>query len=418
MKAPLLEHTRRAHDLRAATRDRFNLASRRIDLAAAIRDADLQPPWRCHGIAADGYVTVVAGQAGEYKTWLTHFLAAGVQRGTTVGGIRCKQGNVVIFDAENGRALIGQRLKAAADMPIGGLTIYEADGLDIERDVDQVIEAVIGNDAQLVVIDSLRTVAPRAKENDSDAMAPVMGAIRRIARDTGAAVVVLHHRDKALAHDFRGSGAIRDQTDLLFILERVEQDPLRWRRRLRCSKCRIAQEPNPRWLGFKPWRGQLSLTDAAPATGRAAPKTDAAAEQALAVLVDADGPISRAEIARRLDRRKDDSTVRNALERLEKAGRAAREKTGWRAVADETTTRSEHTPEPPAGKGHPGGVTDADDHPNHPTEAHGGRAGRARKGPRQDPPTTPLETDDSVVAQIAATFEATELPSDEGQLAR
>ena len=109
-------------------------------------------------------------------------------------------------------------------------------------------------------------------------------------------------------------------TDLLFVLERDEQDPeQRWRRRLRCGKCRIAQEPEDRWLGIRSWRGHVTLTEAAPFEkpgGRAAPKREQAEEDALSVLLRENGPMRRADIARALDRDSTDGTLRRAVDRL------------------------------------------------------------------------------------------------------
>src|SRR3954447_13759795 len=49
-------------DARRNEKPDVNLADRRIDLAAAVRDADLAIPWRLDRFAADGFVTVLAGK--------------------------------------------------------------------------------------------------------------------------------------------------------------------------------------------------------------------------------------------------------------------------------------------------------------------------------------------------------------------
>jgi biotin operon repressor len=315
------------------------LAARRIDLQAAVAAADLVPPWRCDRLAADGYLTVLAGRGGDGKSLLALALAGGVQNGNSVAGLPCRAGRVAIFDAENGAPLIGRRLKQAAT-PLDRLTVYDAAGIDVHRDRDAIDHAIRNDQAELVIFDSLRTLAPRAKENDSDAMAPIMGTLRQLARDTGAAVLLVHHRDKALEHDFRGSGAIHDQADLMFVLERGEKDN-RWLRRLRCAKCRIDAEPEDRWIAIEPRRDSLVLVEAtAPKRRqRRADVQDQVCDDALSAVREADEALSGAEIARRLHRPKSDNTVRRAVKKLERAGLLIRQgDSGWGLPPGETAT--------------------------------------------------------------------------------
>jgi len=61
------------------TTDRYD--GRVLDVAALLAAPDTPVPWRCDGLAADGFLTVLAGRGGEGKSWLTLALAAGVARG-------------------------------------------------------------------------------------------------------------------------------------------------------------------------------------------------------------------------------------------------------------------------------------------------------------------------------------------------
>lgn len=369
-----------------------SLADRRINLAAAIAAADDEQAWRVDRLAADGFVTVLAGRGGEGKSIVMQALAAGIQLGTTIAGLNCAAGRVTIFDAENGAPLIGRRLKTAGT-PIDRLEIYDAAGLDLDRDRAP-IEATIRDDrANLVVFDSLRTLAPRARENDSDDMAPIMSALRQIARDTSAAVVLLHHRDKALEHDFRGSGAIHDQADLVFVLDRDKADPeQRWRRRLRCAKCRIDAEPPDRWIGIRHGRDGLHLTDADAyqPTERRADARDELADQALHALRSA-GPLTLADLARQLDRSPKDGTLRRALDRLQRNGNAQRTDAGWTVPPADAAPPAPDTgqiPLPTSDNGVPPGDV-APVAP--PTPANGATAPTPRRGGAQWHPGTPDE---------------------------
>jgi hypothetical protein len=305
-------------------------AWRRLNLAEIVALADVATPWRCHGLAADGYLTVLSGRGGEGKSLLNLGLAGGVLAGAPVAGIDCVTGTVAIFDAENGPKLIGRRLKLAG-LRHTGLTIFDADGLDLAADHAWIAQQLEG--VNFAVFDSLRTLAPGAKENDADDMSPRMTALRRLARSTGAAIVLVHHRGKDSERDFRGSEVIRDLTDLAFVLERDPKDPERhWRRNLRCIKCRVDAEPDPRSLGIRIHRGELHFTEAvAFATESKSPKRDEIAAQAIGI-IERDAPIRRADIARKLGYEPNNQTLRRAIEQLAEARQITQIGDGWALV--------------------------------------------------------------------------------------
>ena len=296
--------------------------ARRQDFANLLARAELEPPYRVNPIAVDGHLTVLAATGGDGKTWLGFGMAAGVAHGTTVAGMPCQQGRAVIFDAENGPWVLGSRLKAIEEgLPADRVAIYDAEGLRLSDPVDRawLLDTIRTEKANLVIIDALRPLAPDAEENSSDSMAPVVIGAKQLARDSGAAVVLIHHRGADASRDFRGSTAIRDQADLLFVLERVDSDPERkWRRRLRCAKCRIAAEPDDRWLGIRGHRGMVTLTEAAaPDAGSPRPRVrHVLADQIRDLLSAADEPMTQGAIARAVGREKGDRTVRRVLDTL------------------------------------------------------------------------------------------------------
>src|SRR5205823_10607672 len=131
--------------------------------------------------------------------------------------------------------------------------------------------------------------------------------VRRIARGTQAAVILLHHRGKDLA-GYRGHSALRDQTDNLFILERDRRDPENRTRRLlhadpaRDGKMRLGPEPEDRWLYIDPSGGFLSVDVAEPPACIEPGPTAAEllTDDVLDVLRQAKEPTSQADIARAL----------------------------------------------------------------------------------------------------------------------
>jgi archaellum biogenesis ATPase FlaH len=283
-------------------------------------------------------VTVLTGEGGEGKSFLALALAKAVAEGEAAAGIQCQVGRSLIFDAENGVRLMARRLKAVG-VPARGVEVYDADGFDLRRDLDQFAAAINAHRADFVVIDSLRILAPGAKESEADDMAPVMTAVRRLARGTQAAIVVVHHRGKGdKASDYRGSSVIRDQADMLFVLGRSKSDhQARTRRYLKTSKCRIDYEPDTRWLNLDADQAtgpvSISAADGFQDDGQAA---GGSKRHALADLLRehlAPEQRSRADLARSVSRDPNDSQVLRALQLLQDEGFAEQGGCGWRLVS-------------------------------------------------------------------------------------
>jgi hypothetical protein len=167
------------------------------------------------------------------------------------------------------------------------------------------------------------------KENDSDAMEPIITALKLLARDTGAAIVLVHHRGRSEFSDFRGSSVILDQTDLLFTLGRVTADPDgRHRRKIATVKCRIDEEPAPRWVSINADRGLVTIDAAEPFEGGEQERPrDALRDDVLEVLGGI--PRSARSVARAVGRRDDDSTVKRVLADLAEEGLARKCDDGW-----------------------------------------------------------------------------------------
>jgi hypothetical protein len=303
--------------------DEDPLANRVLDLEVELAKPPERLPWRVEGIAADGYMTIIAGRAGDGKSWVAQKLAEGVNHGQAVAGIKCVPGHAIYFDAENGKAQIVRRLRSSG-VTAGNArlapTFYDCGGLDFKKAAAKFEAAIRFRDASLAVFDSLRTFSPGAKENESDDMAPLVRRFVEIARKTSCAVVLIHHRPKADdGPAYRGSSAIEDQADLLFALGRSANDPERRTRRfLETVKCRIDEEPETRWLKIHADRGAgtVSLSEAEPFEGEGRP-----------------API-REERGRKLDQALEVGTFESRAEWIRTAGGDPQNGT-WKKAADE-----------------------------------------------------------------------------------
>ena len=236
-----------------------------VDMAEAIRLGSEPLPYRFSPFAVDGFVTVLAGRRGESKSWLAQFACGAVHRDQDVLPFQHRSGRALYLDAESGLRLMGRRF-VQAGMDQGAFVVADGSGLHLPGDIDQVGELVEHVGANLLILDTLRRLAPKMRENESDDVAPVMAALAGLSRQTDCAVVTIHHRSiKWGAADTRGSSAIEDQADIVFVLEKVEGDPeMATRRRLRCTKMRVDREPGPLWLKFRKVAGFMTMSEAEP----------------------------------------------------------------------------------------------------------------------------------------------------------
>ena len=240
-----------------------------VDMVEAIKQSAEPIDYPCQPICARGFVTVLAGRHGEAKSWLALFIAHAVHSdkgsvGGFLGGLRCRHGAALYVDAEGGSILMGRRF-VAAGVPDDGLVVADGIGMQLPRDMDDLFTLCDVVEPTVIVLDSLRRLAPLMREDRSDDVAPLMAELCRLSRERNVAVLLIAHRStKANASDTRGSSAIEDQADSVFVLERVNGDPDRDRRRLRNVKHRVDREPAAMWLRLTKTAGFVGIDTAEP----------------------------------------------------------------------------------------------------------------------------------------------------------
>lgn len=303
------------------TPDRY--AGRVVDLDALLSKPPQPIPWRVHDVVADGTLTIISGESGAGKSWLVQALCTGVALGRAVAGLPCVEGTALYIDAEMGpRMFVDQRLRPT-DATVAPFKYVDAMGLDISTpdDLAWVRSQIERMGANLVVIDSLRRLTPSKAENDSDDMAPAVAALAKLARDTDAAIVLVHHKGDSDKF-FRGSTAIKDQADALFARLRHPDDE-HAPRRFRCSggkgKMRYAPEPADVFLTVDPEAGGVAGSDPPEDTG-----PQVSAREAVTTAIKAALPAkTKKEVADKVGRRTDDKTFRDAWNDLRAAGELA-----------------------------------------------------------------------------------------------
>ncbi len=195
----------------------------RVNVSVAVK---CEPPPRkfivAHLPAEKGIYGLLIGPDGARKSWLAMHIAAAVAGGKPVaGGLwpAPASGRVVFVTAEDSANEIWRRIHAlsrlhgnewVADiddrmdiipLPAGtdGLTLVQADPTNPRRFVEHPnVGALIDycRDTRLIIIDPLADMVD-ASENDDHAASCVVKTLRRISRETGAGVIVIHHQNKA-----------------------------------------------------------------------------------------------------------------------------------------------------------------------------------------------------------------------------
>lgn len=180
-------------------------------------DLNVEPPpveWVLDGLVAKGDMTLLSGASGLGKSWFTMGLAVAIadNHETFLNLAVPQHGRVLYFDEENPRDVVFHRLKQLGLKNKGNLRYLWNNGVRVDRHPEVLLEEAIEYDPVLIVLDSLTRIHGK-EENLAGDMAPLLNeAIRPLARESGAAVVIIHHHDKA-GNGPRGSGDITASMD-------------------------------------------------------------------------------------------------------------------------------------------------------------------------------------------------------------
>ncbi len=165
------------------------------------------------------------------------FLGESEKQPGGVDPFKTTQTPVLWLDFDNGKRRTSERFAALAksrrlpeDAPFSYVSM-PSPWLNAgnEESADRLLQLVKRLDAGMVIVDNLGVVTD-CDENSAD-MANVMAAFRRIAEDTGAAVILVHHQRKTngsgarLGETPRGHSSIEAALDLALLVQRSEDDP-------------------------------------------------------------------------------------------------------------------------------------------------------------------------------------------------
>lgn len=182
------------------------------------------------GLIRAAALVLLFGLAGIGKTWVFMDLAVCVAAALEWIGRHTAGGAVLVIDEESGDRRIAERLERTmrghgiapgTDLPIFWASL---EGFDFRKAEPwcAVLQDLIGQTgAGLVIVDALADVMLGGDENSVQDTQPVFHHLRSIAEATGAAIMVVHHSNKA--GGYRGSTAIPGAVDLALQVSAVSE---------------------------------------------------------------------------------------------------------------------------------------------------------------------------------------------------
>jgi hypothetical protein len=167
-------------------------------------DLSMEPPapqWLLDGLVAKGDVTLLTGPPGVGKSWFTMGLTTAVTEGRSefLGQKVLGQGRVLYVDQENPNDVIYHRLRQLGLGATGHreLRYLWNQGIRIDRNPDDFLEEALDFSPELIILDSLTRLHTQ-DENSAGAMSTLFNeGIQPLARETGAAVLLIHHTNKS-----------------------------------------------------------------------------------------------------------------------------------------------------------------------------------------------------------------------------
>jgi RecA-family ATPase len=170
-------------------------------------------------LIACGSVNLFYGEPGSKKTYVLISLGVNAAMGKNWIGFNIPQPvKVLIIDEDSGERRLTLRLGAAIRGEIGDETLpieyvsLAQFKLDNPDDVTIVKALIESSGAQLVIIDALADVMD-GDENSKEFVQPVFIALRKIAEQTDAAIIIIHHSNKV--GGYRGSSAMKSKVDIM-----------------------------------------------------------------------------------------------------------------------------------------------------------------------------------------------------------
>lgn len=212
------------------------LCSRSVSTGSRLSRLDLNKEpepfdWLVKDLICAGDVSLLIGNPGLGKSMMMMDLSVRIAQGSPgwAGFSLSKSGKVMYVDEENPEDIILHRFKALGlrDGAIENIHYYYRPGIWVNKEPDILLEEAVEIGPSLIVLDSLSRIHSE-DENNANAMAKLFReGIVPLARETNAAVVVIHHTVKGETSSgfqrARGSGDITAVCDAAIDVQGTEK---------------------------------------------------------------------------------------------------------------------------------------------------------------------------------------------------
>ncbi|RKS77584.1 AAA domain-containing protein [Motilibacter peucedani] len=190
-----------------------------------------EPRWLVENRIVRQSLTVLGAKPGVGKSWLSMDLAVALAAGRPWVGIDIPQPMRVLYvDAENGDDIALERIQqlGGTSTSLGGRLHYVTASIQLPAasGVARLRATIEWHQPDLVIVDTLASVAPLA-EKDTENSSLFLAGVWHLARDHGAAMLLLHHLRKSLQgaprddpkDAFRGAGHLIGTASRAWVLD-------------------------------------------------------------------------------------------------------------------------------------------------------------------------------------------------------
>lgn len=226
------------------------------------------PSWLIQDLIADHGLSIVYGEPGAGKSFITLDMALRVAHGMDWHGVSASQGGVIYIAGEGfrglGKRIRGWRNEHAMDgvdapfllLPIAVQLIEDPDRTKLLRTIDTARERM-GWDVALIVIDTVSRALAGQDENTQQSMTLFVKACDEVQRHIDGAVIGVHHSGKDAGRGMRGSTVLLGACDASIKVSKEEDG----RARVEVEKQKDAEEGDPIYLEMKKVEWPLGLGD-------------------------------------------------------------------------------------------------------------------------------------------------------------
>jgi len=206
---------------------------RPVQIGDALAEDHPAEEWVINGLLPVRCIGLLSAEGGVGKSTLAAQICAGLSSGQGFFGFDC--GTIVptlFLEAEGSREKFVERIGVALShlaIPARDLPLFVQPKTWRPSLNGTTADSIRVCGARLVVLDTIGLFQPFDENSATEFKALILGPLRRLAEETGAAFLLIHHQGKPSEmrkgrHKVRGTSAFVDDTDLAMRLEAPDGD--------------------------------------------------------------------------------------------------------------------------------------------------------------------------------------------------